>query len=103
MTEQARDPAENLGLDEVPLCFGPLARFGGLVIGADSVPQKLAKVGCVANCNDCRVADFIAGGTEVLIDVTDIAAARVAKTIRMLESVGRDAIEALGFDLNQDS
>lgn len=103
MTEQARDSVENLGLDEVPLCFNLLARFGNMVVGAECIPQKLAKVGCVANCNDCRVADFIAGGTEVFIDVTDAAAARVAKTIRILESVGREAIDAITPKESQDS
>lgn len=103
MAEDFENCAENLGLDEVPLCFRPLARFGGLVIGAECVPEKLARVGCIADCKDCRVADFIAGGTEVFIDAADVAAARVAKTIRMLESAGREAMGALGLDPIQDS
>lgn len=88
MTEQARDSAENLGLDEVPLCFSLLARFGNMVVGADCLPGQLARFGCVADCDSCVIADVINGGRDAAELVLDSASIGLIKTVRTLKSAG---------------
>lgn len=77
---------------EVPLCYGVLARFGNMVVGADCLPEKLARFGCRADCDSCVVAEVLNSGSDTISGAVDVVATNIIKAVQTLQAAGKSMI-----------
>lgn len=87
----------DLRLSEVPVCFGELARHGNTdaVISSGCLVAKLARFGCVADCENCVVSDALTNGIESVADSLDEVALGIVRAVNKIRRVG---LELIGRD-----
>lgn len=78
--------AEPLG---IPFCYDPLAKAVGRVIGADALPEMLARFGCIANCENCLVKEGVEAGLDTVTDVISDVGVGVVKMVSRLHTFAR--------------
>lgn len=79
---------------EIPFCYGLRARVADKVIGADALPEMLAKFGCVARCENCLVKQGVEAGLDTVSGIIDDVGMGVARVVSRLHifSRGEDKI-----------